>query len=479
VSPSSPLHDCSIRELVDGEAGVPAETLVPMMTDSDSGEALHPQRGSSPGRVEAALAGAHGTHVEGVWSELPVDDRAAAIRRLQGELASRLNELAAADSLDSGVPQTITGALIGAVIGRLELAATLIEKGFGHEEQISSVGACDQWQIPWGPAAIFLPWNAATPTAINKTADALVAGCPIIIKPSEWASHFSGPFADAVRAALPSGVVQIVHGDRSVGEALVGDARVAAVSYTGGVAGGTAVAEACGRQLKPVDLELSGNNPVVALPDAEPETVVAHVVTGMLLLNGQWCAGPRRLIVPELDADRYLTALAAMLAAVPIGVTSDPGTQLGPLAHEGHQRHIESQLAEFEALGCEVRRYGNLPSSKGHFAAPAVVLADKGASLQTEVFGPVLLVRTYSDVDEAITIANDHPYGLTGYVFGNDRSRARAVGHRLRAGRVTINAVLGGPPDLSPIFSMWGASGLGSIGDGQGPNFFSGFRFVG
>lgn len=471
-------HGCTIRELIDGKPESPTEALTSVLTDSDSGESLHPQRASAPDSVEKAIAAAWTAHTDGVWSDLPRKERAAALRNLQAELAKRVEDLARADSLDTGVPQTITGAFIGAVAGLLEPAANQVEEGFGYVEQASSAGACDQWRLPWGPAAVFLPWNAPAAMAIKMTAAALVAGCPVIIKPSEWAPHFSGAFADAVRAALPGGVVQIVHGDRTVGESIVADERIAAVSYTGGVAGGTAVAEACARQLKPVDLELSGNNPVVVLPDAEPGSVAEQVVMGMLTLNGQYCVGPRRLIVPEAQVEDYLAALAAALETVNIGNTTDPATQLGPLSHEQHHRRIEEQLAEFAALGCDVRRYGRLPASSGHFAAPAVVLADKAAELREEVFGPVLLVRTYEDLDEAITIANDHPYGLAGYVFGNDRDAARAVGRRLRAGLVRLNSAFG-PPDASPIASPWGASGLGEIGIEQGPKFFSGSRFVG
>lgn len=472
-------HDtCTIRELVDSTVGTPGEELAAVLTDSDSGESLHPQRATAPDSLEKALASAWTAHADGVWSDLPRKERAAALRILQTELATRVGDLARADSLDTGVPQTITAAFIGAVVGLLEPAANRVEEGFGHVEQASSAGMCDQWRLPWGPAAVFLPWNAPASMAIVRITDALVAGCPVLIKPSEWAPHFSGAFADAARAALPGGVVQIVHGDRSVGEAIVEDDRIAAVSYTGGVAGGTAVAEASARHLKPVDLELSGNNPVVVLPDAEPGSVAEQVVIGMLTLNGQYCVGPRRLIVPEAQVEDYLAGLAAALATVTIGVTTDPATQLGPLSHEQHHRRIEGQLAEFAALGCEVRRYGRLPVSSGHFAAPAVVLADKAAELREEVFGPVLVVRTYEDLDEAITIANDHPYGLAGYVFGNDRDAARGVGRRLRAGLVRLNSAFG-PPDAAPVASPWGASGVGEFGSGVGPKFFSGSRFVG
>ncbi|AOS61920.1 aldehyde dehydrogenase family protein [Actinoalloteichus hymeniacidonis] len=470
----------SIRELIGGTAGIPAGELTQVLTDPNTGAALYPQRATTPENVEKALATAWRVHTEGVWAELPRADRAAALRRLQAELTERVDELARADSLDNGTPTTFTAMFTGGVIGLLELAASQIEDGFGHTEQVSATaGVCDQWRLPWGPAAVFLPWNAPSSMAIMKTASALVAGAPIVIKPSEWAPHFSGAFAEAVQAALPEGVVQIVHGDRTVGQTIVADERIAAVSYTGGVQGGRAVAQTCARDFKPIDMELSGNNPVIALPDADPTSVAEQLAPGMVMLNGQFCIGPRRLIVPESQIEAYLEALAAVLSAVPIGATDDPAAQLGPLAHEQQRNRIEEQLEQFAALGCEVRRYGKLPGLTGHFFAPAVVLADQSADLKDEIFGPVIQVRTYRDVDEAVTIANDHAYGLSGYVFGADRDTARAVGKRLRSGVVTINSVLGAPADVPRVGSMWGISGLGEIGVGHGPNFFGGLRFVG
>jgi acyl-CoA reductase-like NAD-dependent aldehyde dehydrogenase len=471
-------HACTIRELVGATSAVPADTLDAVLTDADTGEELHPQRASSASSVDAAVTAAWTAHTDGAWFGLPRDERGAALRALRSELQARVADIARVDALDTGVPQATITAFAGAVAMLLDAGAARIEAGFGHTEQATSAGPSDQWRLPWGPAAVFLPWNAPTQLAMVKTADALTAGCPVIIKPSEWAPHFSGIFADAVQATLPAGVVQIVHGGSSVGAALVGDERIAAVSYTGGVAGGIAVAQACAAQLKPVDLELSGNNPVVVLPGEEPETVAEQVVTAMLTLNAQYCVGPRRLIVPEAELQGYLTAFATALDAVSIGGTADPATELGPLAHEPHRRRVEEQLAAFAARGCEVRRYGTVPESGGHFAAPAVVLADGAPELREEIFGPALLVRTYRDLDEAVTIANDHAYGLAGYVFGADRDAARAVGRRLRAGLVRLNSPYG-PPDSDPVMGMWGTSGIGQTGQEQGPQFFSGARYVG
>jgi phenylacetaldehyde dehydrogenase len=473
-------HTCTIRELVDGAVAEPTDSLEPTLTDSDSGEVLHPQRASSRESLEKAIAAAAAVHEDELWTGLSVADRAAALRRLMGELLARAEDMARADSLDSGVPFTTTSAFIGGVTVLFEMGAAQLEGGYGHEEKTSeAAGGCDQWRLPWGPAAVLLPWNAPANMAIVRMCDALVAGCPVILKPSEWSPHSSGPLAEAVQAAgLPAGLVQIVHGGREISQALVEDPRIAAVSFTGGVPGGTAVAELCAKTLKPVDLELSGNNPAVVLPDADPVEVVTNLLPAMLTLNGQYCVAARRLIVPEDQAETYLATLEAVLGTVTVGRTDDPATVLGPIAHEGHLRHLQAQLTEFESRGCEVRVLGTVPEGDGHFMAPTLVLADKAPELQTEVFGPVLLVRTYGSLDEAVAIANDHAYGLSAYVFGKDRDQLRAVGRKLRAGLVRLNSPFG-PPDVMPIASPWGISGLGHFGAGEGVKAFSGLRFVG
>ena len=464
-----------IRELVGGTAALPTDELPGVLTDSDTGQVLGPQRASSAASVETALATAAQVHESGAWSELPREERAAALRQLGKEISSRVEELAALDSRDTGVPLSTTTMFLGAVSALFEPAALQVEAGFEHEEKQSpTVGGCDQWRLPWGPAAVFLPWNAPAHMAIVRTADALTAGSPIILKPSEWAPHSSGPLAEAFQAALPEGVVQILHGGPAVGATVVGDDRIAAVSYTGGVNGGKAVAQACAAALKPVDLELSGNNPVVVLPGQDPAAVAGQVVVAATMLNGQYCVGARRLIVPQDEVEAYAAAVGAVFDALPIGPATDPGTALGPLAHEPHRARLEEQLGQFAAAGCEVRRHGTLPSAGGHFFAPAVVVGQQATALKDEVFGPVLQVLGYGDLDEAVRIANDHAYGLCAYVFG-ERDQARAVGRRLRAGIVRLNSPFGAP-DVMPLANVWGISGLGVIG--EGPKFFSGLRFV-
>jgi phenylacetaldehyde dehydrogenase len=325
-----------------------------------------------------------------------------------------------------------------------------------------------------------VPWNAPAPTALFKTAAALAAGCPVVLKPSEWAPHFAAPVAEAALASgLPTAMLQIVQGGPALGQALASDARVQALSYTGGVAGGRAVAAACAPRLIPLDLELSGNNPVVILPDAELDQAAAQLVGGMLLLNGQWCAGPRRAVVPEALAGPLVDAVLARLEAAVIGPTTGAGTQLGPLAHSDHLERLQQQLAECSASGHTVRSVGTTPTGTGHFLAPVVITGDKTRELRDELFGPVLVVQPYTDIEEAVEIANDHSFGLSGYVFGRDLTQAAGIGRRLRAGQVSLNRIEVLPIAEQGVGSMWGLSGLGSLGGLDGVRFFTGARVVG
>jgi acyl-CoA reductase-like NAD-dependent aldehyde dehydrogenase len=474
------VSELRIVELIDGDCAEPAEELTGWLTDPNTGTPLRRQRQTSLDRLDVALSVADQAHYRDDWMGRPAADRAALLLAFGEELATRGEDLAAADSTDSGVPLSSTRLLAAAGADALRAAAGLVASGHERTALAGRAGPAEQWRLPWGPAAVVVPWNAPAPTALFKTAAALAAGCPVVLKPSEWAPHFAAPLAEAaVESGLPTAMLQIVQGGAAVGQALVGDARVQALSYTGGVAGGRAVAAACAPRLIPLDLELSGNNPVVILPDADLDEAATQLVGGMLLLNGQWCAGPRRAVVPEALADRLVAAVLARLDGVVIGPTTEAGTHVGPMAHSQHLERLQQQLAECSASGHTVRSVGTTPAGAGHFLAPVLITGDKTRELRDEIFGPVLVVQRYSDVEEAVVIANDHSFGLSGYVFGGDLAQAAGVGRRLRAGQVSLNRIELLPIAEQGVGSMWGLSGLGSLGGPDRVRFFTGARVVG
>ena len=472
--------DMPVLELVDGRSRRPAETLEQWLTHPDTGEPIGPQRASSRSSVEAALAAADRVHANGEWTRVTVAERCAILERFSTELAARAEELALANSIDSGVPLSFSRTRVGSATALPGLlanhAATLLHSALGGSGERG-----DQYWLPWGPAAVFVPWNAPTTMAILKAASALAAGAPVILKPSEWAPHPGSLIGEAACAAgLPAGVLQILHGGAAVGEVLSADPRTKSLSYTGGLAGGRAVARLSAEHMRPVDLELSGCNPVLVLPDADVAQAARLIADGMRVLNGQWCAGPRRVFAPASTVNQLADAiLAEHEQHTVLGPIADENTTLGPIANGPHLRRLRSQLDEFAAAGATLRTVGTVPRSGGHFLLPTVVTGSPAHLSRQEVFGPVITICGYRDIDDAVSQANDHDFGLSGYVLCRDRDAGRAVGRRLRAGYVFVNRITLDRFPADAVLSMWGNSGLGTVGASEAIRFFTGARYVG
>lgn len=468
------------QQLVAGVLSTPKEPLDSWVTNSDTGAELTPARASSVPDVDAALAAAEATHLDGRWRGLTGAERAEHLLRFSEQLTAIAEQLAEADSKDSGVPLSTTRLLCA--------GATMLPGGIGQlalslvsSDAEGASGPVAQRWLPWGPAAVFAPWNAPTSIALSKASFALAAGAPVILKPSEWSQRSASLLAQAAQAAeLPDGVFQVVHGAVSVGQQLAADSRVAALSYTGGSTGGRAVAAASAGHLRPLDLELSGSNAVLLLPDADLDTAAAEIVEGMLFLNGQWCAGPTRVIVRQASAEALAEAVLDRLSAVRVGASTDPSTQLGPLAHSRHRDALEQQLVSHATHGGTVRRVGALAQGSGFFFAPAVITGRSAETIHDELFGPVITIQGYDDVDDGVRRANQGMYGLAAYVFSSDWEAAVAVGEQLRAGVIGINKVrpMHAPPTPDAAASMWSGSGLGTIGMTESLRFFTGARLI-
>ncbi|MCW2670791.1 MAG: hypothetical protein JWO27_2688 [Frankiales bacterium] len=468
------------EQLVAGVVSEASEELDNWHTNSDTGERLDRARASSRESVEAALAAADDAHRDGRWQHLSSTERGQHLQAFSEELTKVADALALADSLDSGVLLSTTRQLCAMSAAMPAGLGQLSPSVLASDAEGVSGPVAQRW-LPWGPAAVFAPWNAPTTTAVGKAAFALAAGAPVILKPSEWSQHSASLIGRAaIAAGLPDGVLQVVHGGAAVGQQLAADPRVAAISYTGGGGGGRAVAAASAAHLRPLDLELSGSNPVVVLPDADLEAAAAEIASAMLFLNGQWCAGPTRIIAPQGAVDELSNAVLQRLAATRIGPSTDSASQLGPLAHPRHQAALERQLIELAARGAIVHRAGEVPDGSGHFFAPAVVTGTGTDGVADEIFGPAITFQGYGDLDDAVRRANLGSFGLSAYVFSAEWESALAVGQRLRAGIVGVNKIqpLLAPPTPDAVASMWGGSGLGAIGMAESLRFFTGARLI-
>lgn len=475
------------RDLIAGEWREPSITRrnpdgdAHWIEHASNGSPVQEQRATDAAGIEHALATAWSLHTAGDWQATPVEERASLLDAMADDLAERVPTVAELESVTSGATIAVT-TMFGFILhGAFRLASMQLRDGVLSRRFEGPAGSdVEVDRLGWGPALLLCPWNAPAPMAAHKAASALAAGCPVIIKPPERAPHGSASIGEAsIAAGLPSGLVQILHGGPDVAGPVMADHRIRAVSFTGGIVGGRAVAHACAEGLKPAQLELGGHSPLIILDDADPALVAEAAVALLVTVNGQWCRGLGRVLLPATRSDEYLAAIVAALAAVRIGDPLSPDVDMGAIVHSEHLAHLRARVAEFEAGGGTAIAPAPVPDGPGNWMSPTLVTGLDSSMTVDEIFGPVAAVHTYGTDDEAVGLANGTEYGLEAYVVGTDVDRAMAVGRRVRAGGVKVNGVSPMSLNLMAPRPAFGVSGLAEEGTAETICFFAGNRVVG
>ena len=481
MSASEHVQLPDLLEYIDGEFVRPSLELPIWLENPNTGQRTHPQRASDPAAVERALDAAWRCHESGAWSNLPLDERAGLLAAFSAELDKRKGRIAELDSFATGVILKLTSLLNLIVTGAWHLAIEQMKSDWAHSTQTHQNGLpIHIHRKPWGPALALVAWNAPSTFAAHKAANALAAGCPTLLKPTEFAPYGCDIFAEAAHAAgLPRGAFQIVHGGAEVGRALVSDRRIRAVSFTGGVEGGRAIAGLCAQDFKPAQLEMGGSNPVMVLPDADLDFAAEGVVSLLTSLNGQWCRALGRLIVHESVQAALLERVFDRLNTLKLGDSCDLSTQLGPMSHSRHFAKLRGQIAQLEAAGGTAHRAGKLPDLTGHFLQPTLITGVDPRAAQEEMFGPVGTVHAYQTEAELLALANGTPYGLEAYIFAGDTDAAVKLGENIHAGEVKINGGTIMSLGLYAPRPAWGLSGAGEEGTLETYRFFTNTRVVG
>lgn len=487
ISPSTPIETPQrLPELLTwiGGSPEPSETVLSpsaAIVDPNTGEFLTRSRASSSSQIDRAIAVAREAHFDGRWSGIPVADRAEVLERFAAQLDSVSEELAYLDALNSGVPISVTR-LFG------ESAGDTVRDAIGHSLELGDVQKLDAddrdvriRRLPWGPAALIAPWNAPSAMAVKKLAFALAAGSTAVLKPSS-ASPFSAQLVvrAAVEAGVPDGVVSLVQGSGEVGAQLVEDPRITTISMTGSTPTGRSIAAAAAPRFARMQLELGSNNPAIVTADADVVGAAESLVAGAMKLSGQWCEAPRHVFVARTQFQGLVDALVAELGELRIGASTDEATDLGPVAFAARRAELYAQRDRLAASGAqviEVGSIGDLPAD-GCFLAPTLIVGER-LDPSTEIFGPMLLVEPFDEVETAIVRANSGLVGLAGYVYSSSVERGREVGTRLIAGEVKVNgsSVLDMAPGSSQGF--FGSSGLGGHGDRGLLEFYTGAQVCG
>jgi phenylacetaldehyde dehydrogenase len=486
ATPSTAVEVPAHAQLVAGEVSEPTVDLGVDLENPNTGEVISRQRATSDADVERVAAAADALHSSGEWSATPPERRAEVLDAIADALDAEAMRIAALESLGTGAIIRTTG-MLAVVIngGAFRLAAEQLRMGVLSATMDGPTGLpAEIHKLPWGPALSLVPWNAPAPMAAHKVANSLAAGAPSILKPSEWAPYGTqelGLVLGRVLAdlGLPAGLFQMVQGGPHVGGLLVTDPRIRAISFTGGLNGGRAIAAACAHDFKPAQLELGGNNPIVVLADADVDQASTGIVDLLTQLNGQWCRALGRLILADSIADEVLEATRAKLAAITLGDSLDPTSDMGPIVHSAHKATLEARIAELAAKGGTVHAPTPLPDLAGNFLSPTLITGVASEDAQDEIFGPVATVHTVASDAEAVAVANGTPFGLEGYVFAGDPERGMAVARQVRAGGVKVNGSTMLSLNLFAPRPAWGLSGQGDEGTTETLLFFTNNRVVG
>lgn len=415
--------------------------------------------------IDRAVAAARTAFDEGPWPRLSPGERAAALARAAELLRKRETDIAAVTVDEIGCPVSQSRqAQTGMVAALFDYYAELI-RGFDFEHTVT---AGDRSGLvtrePVGVVAAVVPWNAPVTLAAWKAAPALAAGCTVVIKPPPESPLSNFVLAEALdEAGIPSGAVNIVPGDREVGEYLVTHPGTDKVAFTGSTAAGKRIMSVCGERVRRVSLELGGKSAAVVADDADIATVLPAIVKGAMHMSGQVCGAHTRVLVPRTRYGEAVDAAAAAAAAVRVGDPHDPATLVGPLVARRQRTRVEHYIALARDAGARVVTGGGRPAAlpRGWYVEPTILAEVDNAMrvAREEIFGPVLCLIPHDGDDDAVRIANDSPYGLSGGVWSADAERGLAIARRLRTGSIAINGTY--PPFPRVPFGGFKESGLG------------------
>ena len=395
-----------------------------------------------------------------LWSQVSLNDRLDLLKRVSAGISARASNLAATITAEMGCPISFSraaqiGLPLGDIKATLDVAAQLSDRVIGR-----SIVQND----PIGVVAAITPWNFPLHQIMAKIAPALAAGCTVVLKPSEVTPLDAIILAEIFHdAGVPAGVFNLIVGGRETGEALVSNPNIDMISFTGSTRGGRAVARAAAAGLKKVALELGGKSANIILDDADMEKAVPASLGQAFINSGQVCAALSRLIVPE-SRRKEIEALAIEAAkGWTLGDPMDPATRLGPLASRAQQARVRQAIAGAVAQGARLLTGGpDQPAAqpKGAYITPTILseVRPDMAIAREETFGPVLSIIGYSDEQEAVRIANDSDYGLSGGVWSGNEDRMMAIARRMRTGQVILN---GASLDLAAPFGGVKQSGIG------------------
>jgi betaine-aldehyde dehydrogenase/5-carboxymethyl-2-hydroxymuconic-semialdehyde dehydrogenase len=444
------------------------ETRSPL--DWDAGPLADIARGdvaTADAAVTAAIAGFE------VWSGMRVADRAATLHRLADLILANTEEIATVESLDMAfLLDSMKQRLVARGALNFRTYADLIVANEERSWEAKNMRNVVQ-RMPAGPAVVITPWNAPFMLSTWKLAPALAAGNSVIHKPAEWSPLSAAILADlTIEAGFPPGTYNLVQGiGEEVGAALVADARVRRISFTGSPETARHIGRAAAENLVPFTAELGGKGPLIVFADCDLDAA-AHRAAWQFDDSGQVCLAGTRLLVDASVRDDFLARFHQHVDGLVLGDSRDDATDIAPMVHPEHRANVDAFVERARANGDTIVRGGHPVEGSLHYQPTLIEpVSNDSEVVQREIFGPVLTFQTFDTEAEAIELANSTAYGLSAIVFTSSAERADRVGRALRAGLVWVNTFL--VRDLTAPFGGIGISGMGREGGEYALDFHS------
>ena len=373
------------------------------------------------------------------WRDVAPGDRAKLLRRLARAVEGKVEELAQLEARNVGKPISDARGEVGSVVDVFDYYAGAPERLLGSQIPVSG-GVDVTFREPLGVVGLITPWNFPLPIASWKVGPALAAGNTIVLKPAELTPLTAIELGKlALEAGIPEGVLNVVNGPgRTVGERIVEHSDVAKVAFTGSTEIGRRVGERASQSIKRVTLELGGKSANVVFADADLEKAAASAPLAVFGNAGQDCCARSRILVERSAVEPFLEALEREVKALRVGDPLVDTTQMGPLISADHREKVASYVDD----GAPVAFRGSAPDGPGYWFPPTVLspVSNDDRAAREEIFGPVVAVIPFEDEADAIRIANDTVYGLSGSIWTRDGARALRVARALETGNISVNS---------------------------------------